>query len=151
MSFFSAKDLCSFLPQRLQRAAPSDDLVEHFIDRLLMPGIRLEDAEVFKVVKHGEQDLIAHRRDLNLGQYQAQLLDGARTAGTAIADEAGGLVVPFSEQKIDRVLECTGDAMIILGRHEDIAIKRTDLGGPCFGVRLTVLSHRWWNWLVEKR
>ena len=84
----SSQALCSFLPQRLQRAAPSDDLVEHFIRRLLMPGIRLEDAEVFKVVKHGEQDLIAHRRDLRLGQYQAQLLDGARAAGTAIAEDA---------------------------------------------------------------
>jgi hypothetical protein len=49
----ASQPLCLFLPQRLQRAAPSDDLVEHFIDRLLMPGIRLEDAEVFKVGKHG--------------------------------------------------------------------------------------------------
>jgi hypothetical protein len=78
---------------------------------------------------------------LQLGQYQAQLLDRARTAGTAIADEAGGLVVPFSEKKIDRVLECTGDAMIILGRDEDVAIERADPGGLCFGVRLSVLSH----------
>src|SRR5260370_8419549 len=99
-----------------------------------MPGIRLEDAEVFKVVKHGEQDLIAHRRDLHLGQYQAQLLDGALTAGTAIADEAGGLVVPLSEKKIDRVLGCTGDAMIVLGRDEDLAIKTPDPGGPRFCV-----------------
>jgi hypothetical protein len=59
------------LPQRLQRAAPSDDLVEHCIDRLLVVGSRLEDAEVFKVGKHGEQDLVAHRRDLHLGQHQA--------------------------------------------------------------------------------
>ena len=50
--------LCSLLPQCLHRAAPSDDLVEHFIDRLLMPGIRLEDAEVFKVGKHGEQEVL---------------------------------------------------------------------------------------------
>src|SRR6185369_6093855 len=117
------KYLCSFLPQRLQRAAPSDNLVEHFIDRLLMPGIRLEDAEVFKVAKQGQQDLVANRCDLQLGQHQAQLFNRARTAGTAIADEAGGLVVPFSEQKIDRVLECTRDTMIIFGRHEDVAIE----------------------------
>ena len=59
----------TFLPQRLQRAAPSDDLVEHCIDRLLVAGIRLEDAEVLEVGKHGEQDLIAHRCDLHLGQW----------------------------------------------------------------------------------
>jgi hypothetical protein len=60
---------CSFLSQRLQCAAPRDDLVEHLIDRLLMPDIRLEDVEVFKVVKQGEQHLIAHGRDLHFGQH----------------------------------------------------------------------------------
>src|SRR6266850_6749716 len=63
--------LCLFLPQRLQRAAPGDDLVEHCMDRLLVLGSRLEDAEVFKVGKHGEQDLVAHRGDLHLGHHQA--------------------------------------------------------------------------------
>src|SRR4029077_10965449 len=29
--------------------------------------------------------------------------------------------------------------------------ERADLGGPRFGVRLTVLSHYWWHRLVEKR
>ena len=96
-----------------------------------MPGIRLEDAEVFKVVKHGEQNLIAHRRDLHFGQHQTQMLDGARTAGAAIADEAGGLVVPLGKQKINRVLQRAGDAMIILRRDEDKAVKRTDLRRPC--------------------
>ena len=54
--------LCSLLPQRLQRAAPGDDLVEHVVDRLLLLGTRLEDAEVFEVGKQGEQDLVAHGR-----------------------------------------------------------------------------------------
>src|SRR5712691_288311 len=114
----SPRSLCSFLPQRLHRAAPSDDMVEHFIDRLLMPGIRLEDAEVLKVGKHGEQDLVAHRRDLHLGQHQAQLLDRAHSAYAAVAHEASRLVVPLGKQKINRVLERAGDAMIILGRNE---------------------------------
>jgi len=60
-----------FLAQRLQRAAPGDDLVKHGGDRLLMLGTRLEDAEVFKVGKHGEQDVVAHRGDLHLGHDQA--------------------------------------------------------------------------------
>src|ERR1700733_792242 len=88
-----------FFPQCPQRAAPSDHLVEHCIDRLLVMGNRLEDAEVFKIGKHGEQDLVAHRGDLHLGQDQAQLLDRTRPAGTAVADEASRLVVPLAEQE----------------------------------------------------
>ena len=70
-------------------------------------GSRLEDAVVLKVGKHGEQDLVAHRRDVHLGQHQAQLLDRARPAGAAVADEPSRLVVPLAEQKINRVLERT--------------------------------------------
>jgi hypothetical protein len=46
-------------------------LVEHCMDRLPVMGSRLEDAEVLEVGKHGEQDLVAYRRDLHLGQHQA--------------------------------------------------------------------------------
>src|SRR5882672_12688470 len=41
--------------------------------------------------------------------------------------------------------------MIIFRRDEDIAIKSTDLGGPCFGVRLGILTHYRWHRLVEER
>src|SRR6266850_1864410 len=41
--------VCLFLPQRLQRAAPGDDLVKHGVDRLLLLGRRLEEAEVLEV------------------------------------------------------------------------------------------------------
>jgi hypothetical protein len=68
-------------------------------------GSRLEDAEVFKVGKHGEQDLTAHRGDLYFGQHQTQLLYRARPAGAAVANEASRLVVPLVEQKINRVFE----------------------------------------------
>src|SRR6266704_2766900 len=79
------------------------------------------------------------------------LLDRPRPAGAAVADEASGLVVPLAEQKINRVFERAGHAMIILRRDEDIAIKRTDLGGPRLGVRLTVLPHDGRHRLVEER
>ena len=41
--------LCLFLPQRLQRAAPRDHLVEHGVDGLLLLGSRLKDREVLEV------------------------------------------------------------------------------------------------------
>src|SRR2546423_6368582 len=59
----------------------------------------------------------------------------ARAADAAVADEASRLVVPLGEQKIDRVLERARDAMVVLGRDEDIAVERADLGRPYFGVR----------------
>ena len=59
------------LAHRFQRAALRDNLIEHRVDGLLVMGSWLEDAEVFKVGEHGEKDLVAHRRDLHLGQRQA--------------------------------------------------------------------------------
>jgi len=50
---------------------PGGDLFEHGVDKLLVLRSRLEDAEVFKVGKQGEQDLVADRGDLHLGQHQA--------------------------------------------------------------------------------
>ena len=75
----------------------------------------------------------------------------ARGAGAAVADEASRLVVPLAEQKIDRVLECAGNAMVVLRRDEEIAVERAHLGGPYFGVRLTVLPHYRRHWFIEER
>jgi hypothetical protein len=41
--------------------------------------------------------------------------------------------------------------MIILGCDKDIAVKRSNLGGPRFGVRFTVLPHDGRHRLVEER
>jgi len=41
--------------------------------------------------------------------------------------------------------------MIILGRDEDIAVKRADLSGLYFGVSLIVLPHYGRHRLVEER
>src|SRR5258707_6132604 len=131
--------LCCFLPERLQRASPRDDLIQHVVDRRLFSWIWFEDAEVFEVGIHGEQDLQAHGGHLHFRQHQTQLLDRARSAGAAVANETGRLVVPFREQKIDRVLERARDAVVVLGRDENIGIESADLRGPLFGVRLTIL------------
>src|SRR6267378_830118 len=97
--------LFSFLPRRLQCAAPRDELIQHLVDRRLFSWIWFEDGEVFEVGIHGEQDLKAHGGHLHFRQHQTQLLDRARATGATVADEASCLVVPLCEQKIDRVLE----------------------------------------------
>src|SRR6266567_2393965 len=143
--------LFCFLPQRLECAAPRDELIQHLVDRLFLCWTGLEDAEVFEVGIHGEQDLKAHGGHLHLRQHQTQLLDRARSTGAAVADEASRLVVTLGEQKIDRVLERAGNAMVVLGRDENVGVKRGDFGGPYFGVRFTILPHYWWHRLVEER
>jgi len=85
--------------------------------------------------------LEAHSGHLHLRQHQTQLLDRARSAGAAVADEASRLVVPLGEQKIDRVLERAGDSMVVLGRDEDVGVKRADLGGPYDAILLTNFLH----------
>src|SRR5256885_9279701 len=142
--------LCCFLPQRFQRAAPGDELVQHVVNGLFLCWTGLEDAEVFEVGIHGEQDLVAHGGHLHLRQHQTQLLDRARAAGAAVADEAGCFVGPLCKQKIDRVLERAGGSMVVLGRDENVCIETADLSGPRFGVRLTVLPHYGRHRLVER-
>src|SRR2546426_2127552 len=116
-----------------------------------MSATRLKDDKVSKSAKHEQQALFPPRRNPPLANPQAKLPSRAPPAGAAVADEASGLVVPLAEQKINRVFERAGHAMIILRRDEDIAIKRTDLGGPRLGVRLTVLPHDGRHRLVEER
>src|SRR5258707_1219872 len=143
--------LCFFLPQRLEGAAPRDELIQHLVNRRHFSWIRLEDAEIFEVGIHRKQNLEAHRGHLYLRQNKTQVFDRAHSTGAAVANETSRFVVPLGEQKIDRVLERAGDSMVVLGRDENVGIETLDLGGPRFGVRLTVLSHYWWHRLVEQR
>src|SRR5207253_6062378 len=108
-------------------------------NRRFFSWIWLEDAEVFEVGVHGEQDLEAHGGHLHFCQVQPQLLDRACSTGAAVANEAGRLVVPLGKQKIDRVLERAGGSMVVLGRDENVGIETVDLSGPYFGVSFTVL------------
>src|SRR6266404_2299146 len=146
---------CLFLvlsfPERLQCASPCDELIEYVVNRLFLCWTGLENAEVFEVGKHGEQDLEAHGGHLHLRQHQTQLLNCARSTGAAVAHETSRLVVPLGKQEIDRVLERAGNSMVVLGRYENVGVERADLGSPCFGMRFTVLPHYWWHRLVEKR
>src|SRR3984893_12897567 len=79
------------------------------------------------------------------------MLDRARPASTAVANESSRFVVPLSEQKIDCVLERAGSSVVVLWRDKNVGIERTNLRSPCFGVRLTVLPHRGRHRLGEKR
>src|SRR5206468_11584411 len=79
------------------------------------------------------------------------MLDRAHSANAAVANEASRLVVPFGEQKIDRVLERAGNSVIVLGRDENVTVEVVDLRGPRFCVRLAILSHGRRHRLVKER
>jgi hypothetical protein len=55
------------------------------------------------------------------GYYLAQLLDGASTAGVAVAEERDGLPVPLGEVVVEQVLECgvaSVDSARVCGGHD---------------------------------
>jgi len=139
------------LPQSFQCAAPCDDLIEHVVDCLLLTSGGLERAEVFEVSKEREHNLRAHVRDHYFAHHQAQALDGAHPARTAVADKPCGLVVPFFEEKIDRVLKRARSPVIVFGRDENKGVKGRNLRSPGFCVLLRVLTLRRRNGFVKKR
>ena len=92
--------------------------------------------EVLEVGHQRERDLVADVGDLQLAHHQAQVLDRAGAADGAVADEAGGLVVPLGEQEVDGVLQRAGGRVVVLRGDEDEAVERADLRRPGLRVRL---------------
>ena len=92
-------------PQRLQRAAPGDNLVKHCIDRLLLLASRLEDAEVLEVCEEGKADLRFHAGDLQFPHHQSQILHCTYSACAAVANESCCLVDPLVVEEINGILE----------------------------------------------
>jgi hypothetical protein len=137
--------------QRSQRRRPRLELREQGRQVLGVLRAGREDAVVLEVTEEGEGDLRAHGRDLQLGGDEAQVLDGAGAADAAVADEAGGLVVPLGVEVVDRVLEHARRGVVVLGGHEDVAVELGDLGRPALGVVVGVLPERRRHGLVEVR
>ena len=131
--------------------APRDEVIQHRVHRLLLARAGLERGEALEIVIEGQRDLRPHVGDLDLAHHQSKLLDGARSADGAVADESGGLVVPFAKEKVDRVLERAGRRMVVLGGDEDERVEGRDLRGPGLRVRLRVLVHRGRHRLVQER
>src|SRR5690606_25942441 len=63
----------------------------------------------------------------------------------------GRLVVPLGIEEIDGVLERARDAVVVLGRDEDVAVERGDLLRPAPGVLLPVIAQRGRPGLVQQR
>ena len=109
--------------QGLQGAAPGNQLIQHLVHGFLMVRSRLEVGVILEVREERQGNLVADRRDLHLGHHQPQVLHGAHTAGAAIADKAGRLVVPLAKEEVDRILQGSADAVVVFRRHEHVAVE----------------------------
>src|SRR5690606_41273876 len=98
-----------------ERAAPRDDLVGGRVEVARVPLARRERAELLEVVVERQPDGGAHVGEAQLARDEPQLLDGARAALRAVADEAHGLVGPLVVEPVHRVLQHGGPRVGGLG------------------------------------
>jgi hypothetical protein len=70
-------------------------MIEHVIDILLLYLSRFEYAEILEVGEEGKPNLRADCGDLQFGQDESQMFDGASTHGSTIGDESRRFVGPF--------------------------------------------------------
>src|SRR6266567_1355668 len=75
----------------------------------------------------------------------------AGSPGAAVGDETDRLVVPLGVQVVDGVLEHARGAVVVLGCHDDEAVKRGDLRRPLPGVLVLVLAERGRQRFVQVR
>ncbi len=109
-----------------------------------------EAGHFLEVGEEGEGDLVADGGDLDFGEDEAEVLDGAGAAGAAVADESGGFVVPFGVEEVDGVFEGGVCGVVVFGGDEDEAVEGADFGSPIFGVLFGVLAHGGWDGFVEE-
>jgi hypothetical protein len=66
---------------------------------------------------------MAQRRHLQLDRHLPQLLDGPRSAHTAVADEGDRLAVPLDKAVIEGILQRGRIAVVVLGGDDDVAVR----------------------------
>src|SRR5580704_9361430 len=118
---------------------------------LVVLFVRLKGREVLEVGEHRKRHLRSHVRDLDFAHHEPQILHRSDTASAAISDKPRRLVVPFVEEKVDRILQRRRSGMVVLGGDENVGVERGNFLTPMVRVRLTVLMHRRGYRLIEER
>jgi len=70
------------------------------------------------------------RGHLQFDADEPQVLDSARAADAAIAEETRGLAIPLVVSVVERVLQHCRNAVVVFGGDEDIAVVMRDLVLP---------------------
>src|SRR5690606_22314114 len=86
---------------------------------------------------------------LQFAEDLARVLSGANTTHGAVADDGGGLVVPFGVHALERALERGGHRAVVFGSEEDESVEFGDLVRPsvCRVAKVVACSGR--EWLFE--
>jgi len=120
--------------RRAEHLGPPGEIVERDREggterRALRSPIALEG-----ILHERDQHAVTQRVHLGFEADLSEVLHGAHSGGNAdtVADEPGGLVAEREAQEhaIDRVLQHGGDAVVVLGRHEEVRVALGDLLVP---------------------
>src|SRR6266852_1204833 len=137
--------------QPLQCSAPRNYFICHRMHCLVVLFVRLKGREVLKVCPHRKRHLCSHVRNLDFAHHEPQVLHRSDTASATISHKSCRFVVPFVEEKIDRVLQRRRGGVVVFGGDENVGVERGNFLAPSLRVRPAVLMHRRWYWLIEER
>src|SRR5712691_12055402 len=136
---------------RCERRAPGNDLVQHGVQCGQVVVAWLEHAEVLELGHQRQGHLLADVGHLQFPGDEPEVFGSSGPAGAAVGDEADCLVVPLGVQVVDGVFQDAGGAVVVLGCHDDEAVKRGDLRRPLPGVLVLVLAERGRQRFVQVR
>src|SRR5438552_18340987 len=105
--------------QPFQCCAPRNYFICHRIHCFVVLFVRLKGREVLKVCPHRKRHLCSHVRNLDFAHHEPQVLHRSDTASAAISHKSSRFVVPFVEEKIDRVLQRRRCGMVVFGGDEN--------------------------------
>ena len=94
---------------------------------------------------------VPERNHLQLHGNAAQMFDGARRPGAAIADKAHGLAHPFLVGLIERVLQRRRNGMVVFPRHDHETVELRQRLLPANGPGILTRSPEVRGRLVEER
>src|SRR2546425_10034702 len=110
--------------QPFQCSAPRDHFVRHRMHSLVVLFVWLKGREVLEVRPHRKRHLRSHVRNLDFAHHEPQVLHRSDTASAAISHKSSRFVVPFVEEKIDRVLQRRRCGMVVFGGDENEGLAR---------------------------
>src|SRR5699024_6138391 len=106
--------------------APADEVIDHRGERSRRDLGRGEGA-VGDVGEDRERGLVADDGELVVREDVTQVLGGAHTLVSTVVDDAGDLVVELGGHEVQRVLQRTGDRVVVFGGDEDEGVELVEL------------------------
>ena len=110
-----------------------------------------EGFHLLEIREERNPNLGANRRHLLCREDLAPMFDRTDGVNSAVAYKPGYCVRPFICNEVDRVLESTGNAVMVFCCHKDKSIKALNLVRPALGILLCILALTGRMRFIEKR